>query len=78
MFNYESMLNCELLSTILSEKQGEHVTERLLQDFPALKYLLVEASEQELQQVKGIGSKRARQIKCCYELARRLYVGVRG
>lgn len=74
MFSYESMTDRELLGQLIGAKKGEQVTEQLLQDFPQLSYLLVEASVEELLKVKGMGLKRARQIKCCYELARRLYV----
>jgi DNA repair protein RadC len=73
MLNYKELSNKELLSAIICEHQGEEVSSKLLEEFPSLPYILVEASEEELLQVKGIGIKRANQLKAVCELAKRLY-----
>lgn len=71
MCNYKSLSNVELLSLAISN-QGSQVSEGLIKEFSNL-YSIVDAEENELLQIKGIGSKRAKQIKAIVELARRLY-----
>lgn len=73
MLNYKELSNKELLSTIICERQGEDISSKLLEVFPNLPYVLVEASVEELLQVKGVGTKRVMQLKAIYELAKRLY-----
>lgn len=73
MLNYKELSNKELLSTIICERQGEDISSKLLEEFPSLPYVLVEATEEELLQVKGISIKRVNQLKAVYELAKRLY-----
>jgi len=80
MTNFKELSDKELLSTIICEHEGEMVSSQLLQSFPSLPGLLVDSVEEELMQIKGIGSKRARQIKAIYELSQRLsrYPGTKG
>ncbi len=73
MTNYQSLSDYQLLGELIAEREGDCVSERLLESFPAIQYLLIDSTEQELLQIKGIGSRRVRQIKACCELARRLY-----
>ncbi len=73
MLNYKELSNEELLSAIICERQGEEISSKLLKEFPSLPYVLVEATEEELLQVKGIGIKRVNQLKAVHELAKRLY-----
>lgn len=72
MFSYDQMSDKELLGILIGERKGELVSETLMKEFTTLPDLLVNSIEEELMKVKGVGSMRARQIKACYELARRL------
>lgn len=72
MYSYDQMTNKELLGILIGERKGEFVSETLMKEFTTLPDLLVNSIEEELMKVKGVGSVRARQIKACYELARRL------
>jgi DNA repair protein RadC len=80
MTNFKELSDKELLSTIIYEHEGEMVSSQLLQSFSSLPGLLVDSLEEELVQIKGIGSKRAKQIKAIYELMQRLsrYPGTNG
>lgn len=73
MINYETLSDYQLLSELIAEREGECISERLLETFPAIQYVLIDSTEEELLKIKGIGSRRIRQIKACCELARRLY-----
>jgi DNA repair protein RadC len=69
MVIYESMTTEKLLGLLI----GEQASEGVMKEFPTLPYAVVESTENELTQVKGVGTKRAIQIKALGELARRLY-----
>lgn len=73
MLNYKELSTKEILSAIICERQGEDISSKLLEEFPSLPYMLVEATEEELLQIKGMGIKRVNQLKAVYELAKRLY-----
>lgn len=73
MINYENLSDCELISQLIAERDGERISEKLLEAFPAIQYILLDSTEEELQAIKGIGKRRVKQIKACCELARRLY-----
>lgn len=73
MINYETLSDHQLLSELIAEREGECISERLLESFPAIQYVLIDSTVEELLKIKGIGSKRVKQIKACCELARRLY-----
>ena len=73
MVNYENLTDNQLLSELIAQREGEGVSERLMKAFPALQYVLLDSTEEELLSIKGIGKRRANQIKACCELAKRLY-----
>lgn len=60
-----------LLSDSMRERQGSYLIEDLLSRFPTVSEL-VEATEQELIQVKGIGLGKARQLTALLRLAKAL------
>ncbi len=69
MINYENLSDRELISQLIAEREGENISEKLLEAFPAIQYVLLDSTEEELLSVKGIGIKRVKQIKACCELA---------
>jgi len=71
--NYEALSDQQLLSLIIREKDGEDTVDKLFNSFGNLEALIVDSDVIELKQVRGIGERRATQIKAVYELARRLY-----
>ena len=73
MINYENLSDYQLLSELIAEREGENISGKLLETFPALQYVLLDSTEEELLSIKGIGNRRVKQIKACCELARRLY-----
>lgn len=70
---YETLSNQQLLSIVIREKSGEDAVDKLFNSFGSLASLIVDSDTLELERIKGIGAKRAAQIKAVYELARRLY-----
>ena len=70
---YENLSDKELLKILVAERPGENVSEKLLITFTSLPRVLADSSEEELLEIKGIGRKRASQLKACFELAKRLY-----
>ena len=72
MSSYDQMTNRELLSILIRERRGESVSTSLMKEFVTLPELLVNSMEEELWNIKGIGKARAKQIKACYELSKRL------
>lgn len=73
MSNYEYLSVEELLKIIIMEKTGEYTSKELVSNYKSLQELILEAEETELIKVKGVGIKRAQQIKAICEIARRLY-----
>ncbi len=65
--------NRELIRTLIMERAGENVVDKLMDEYPSLPSLIFDTSEAELTAIKGIGKARAKQIKACCELAKRLY-----
>ena len=74
MLHYANMTDKELLSTLIHERKGEGISEKLFNEFTALPNIICDTEEQQLLKIKGVGPKRASQIKSCYELARRLNI----
>lgn len=70
---YEALSDQQLLSIVIREKSGEDAVDKLFNSFGNLASLFVDSDPLELERIKGIGKKRAAQIKAAYELARRLY-----
>ncbi|MCS7460831.1 DNA repair protein RadC [Paenibacillus doosanensis] len=58
-----------LLAQSLCEKQGSYMVEEILTRFPVISEL-VDATEQELTRIKGIGIGKARQITAMLRLAK--------
>lgn len=69
---YTALSNEELLSMTVMERKGESVARSLLEVFESVPRL-IQSDEAELLRIKGVGKKRARQLKAVLELARRLY-----
>lgn len=72
MKNYEQLTDKELLSIIVSERKDEEVVDKLFNKFTTLPNMLMNTTETMLQNISGIGSKRAAQLKCLTELIRRV------
>ncbi|MNB82490.1 hypothetical protein D3C81_703930 [compost metagenome] len=64
-----------LISESLREKNDSYVIQELFQHFPTTTELL-EASEQQLTMIKGIGVGKARQITALLQLAKALTIPV--
>ncbi|MBM7872250.1 DNA repair protein RadC [Clostridium pascui] len=73
MCNYENLSNRELLKLMVMERSTESTIDDLLKKFPSLPALLLDADESELKSIKGIGEKKAQQIRAISELIKRLY-----
>jgi len=73
MTNYRDMSEQELISTIISERQGEKISLKLLENFSSLADLLIYATEEELSAIEGVSSAKIKKLKATSELARRLY-----
>ena len=71
MNNYQLTEIKTLLSDCLYEKPGSYLMEELFQRFPTPPELM-EATEQQLIQIKGIGMGKARQIMALLQLTRAL------
>ncbi len=70
------MLNLQfksLMSNILREKSGSYITEQLFSQYPTLIEIL-NATEEELTQISGIGLAKARVITSALQLARTLTI----
>jgi DNA repair protein RadC len=76
-FGADSLSSIELLALILGRGvKGESVistAQKLLNRFESLKKI-IEASPEELMQMKGLGQAKASQLKACFEIARRVKV----
>ncbi|MDF2590890.1 MAG: hypothetical protein K0S75_356 [Clostridia bacterium] len=71
--SYETLSDQQLLSLIIRERNGEDTVDKLFNSFGNLASLIVDSDIIELERIRGIGQRRAAQIKAVYELARRLY-----
>lgn len=76
MYNYSNLSDKELLKMVIMEKSNEDIADKLFNDFTSLSDLIIDLDEIELIRVKGIGIKRAQQIKAIHELSKRLYINV--
>ncbi|GGA49244.1 RadC family protein [Paenibacillus physcomitrellae] len=63
----------QLLSVSLCEKQDSYLIQELFQNFPTTSELL-DASEQQLIRLKGIGTRRAQQIMALFRLTKVLSI----
>lgn len=63
------MADEELLATILEKS----VVQELMAQYDSVQQILWQASEQELENIKGIGTDKARKIQCIAEIAKRVY-----
>jgi DNA repair protein RadC len=73
MCNYENLSNKELLKLVVMERNTDTTIDDLVKKFPSLPSLLLDADESELKSIKGIGEKKAQQIRAISELIKRLY-----
>lgn len=73
MTNYTTLSDQELLEMLVMEPSGGSIAEELMKEFHTLPDILLDAEEEELLSVKGIGKSRMQMIKAVNELARRLY-----
>jgi len=60
-----------LLSQLLRERQGSYTIQQLFEQFPTTSELL-DATEQQLTEIKGIGMCKARQVTAILKLAKAL------
>lgn len=67
--NLSGMDDEELLAAILEKP----VVQELMAQYGSVQQLLWQASEQELETIKGIGTAKARRIQCIAEIAKRMY-----
>lgn len=65
-----SIMNDEELLTAILEKS---VVRELLAEYGSISNILIHSSKQELEQLKGIGTAKARKIQCLAEIAKRIY-----
>lgn len=72
MINYKELNTIDLLKLVVSENNDEIVLD-LIDKFGSLPEIIIHSSEQELLTIKGIGPKKAVQIKAFREISRRLY-----
>ncbi|OGO79472.1 MAG: hypothetical protein A2Y23_07125 [Clostridiales bacterium GWB2_37_7] len=70
--NYQTLTDEQLLSLVINEKPHEEVTKSLIQQFNSLPDVLINSDVIELLTIKGVGAKRATQIKALGELYKRL------
>lgn len=69
--NLSCMADEELLAAILEKP----VVRELIAEYGSVQQMLWQASEQELEKIKGIGAAKARKIQCISEIAKRVYRG---
>lgn len=67
--NLSGVADEELLAAILEEP----VVRELMAQYGSVQQMLWQASEQELEKIKGIGAAKARKIQCIAEIAKRVY-----
>lgn len=67
--NLSSMTDEELLAAILEKP----VVRELMAEYGSVPQMLWQTSEQELENIKGIGTAKARKIQCIAEIAKRIY-----
>lgn len=73
MLNYQILTDKELLRMIVMEKDSGTIADTLINQYESLSDLVVDSDEAELIRIKGLGPKRAQQIKAINELTKRLY-----
>jgi len=67
--NLSSIADEELLAAFLEKS----VVRELMTEYGSVQQMLWQASEQELEKIKGIGAVKARKIQCIAEIAKRVY-----
>jgi len=67
--NLSGMADEELLAAILEKP----VVQELMAQYGSVQQMLWQASKQELENIKGIGTAKARKIQCIAEIAKRVY-----
>lgn len=67
--NFSGMDDEELLAAILEKP----VVRELMAQYGSVQQMLWQASERELEKLKGIGAAKARKIQCIAEIAKRVY-----
>ena len=67
--NLSGMADEELLAAILEKP----VVQELMEQYGSVQQMLWQASKQELEKIKGIGTARARKIQYIAEIAKRVY-----
>ena len=56
-----------------SQQSEKSVVRELMAQYGSVQQMLWQASEQELEKIKGIGAVKARKIQCIAEIAKRVY-----
>lgn len=67
--NFSGMADEELLAAILEKP----MVRELMAEYGSVQQMLWQASEQELEKIKGLGTATARKIQCIAEIAKRIY-----
>lgn len=67
--NFSDVSDEELLAAIIEKS----VVRELMAQYGSVQQILWQASEQELEKIKGIGTAKARTIQCIAEIAKRVY-----
>lgn len=67
--NLSGMADEELLAAILEKP----VVQALMAQYGSVQQMLWQASKQELENIKGIGTAKGRKIQCLAEIAKRVY-----
>lgn len=67
--NLSGMADEELLAAILEKS----VVQELMAQYGSIQQILWQASEQELENIKGIGTAKVKKIQCIAEIAKRVY-----
>ncbi|TBL69786.1 RadC family protein [Paenibacillus thalictri] len=73
MNSYELSSIKSLFAETLAEKTGSYIIEEIFSRFPSLAELM-DVTEQELLNIKGVGPRKAHQIMAALQLARRLNI----
>lgn len=71
--NYDTLSNEELLKIIVGENNHGNVVTELLEKYGDLREIFIRTSEEELNEIKGLGRAKISQIKAIKEISYRLY-----
>ena len=73
MLNYKELSNVDLIKMLINEKNDSEVALELIDKFGTLPEIIIHSTEQELTSIKGVGPRKAAQLKAFHEVIRRIY-----